>query len=398
MVRCFRPSLCLSFAARPIQGADDVIRILHVFRKMDLGGAETLIMNLYHEIDRSEIQFDFVVHVPEKGALDDEIRAMGGKIYVAPMYNIVNYPVYTAWWHRFLTEHPEYTLVHGHIGSSAAVYLKTAKTLGRYTVAHGHNTRDTIFNPTECLFRIMSFPTRYVADHFFCCSRQAGVDMYGKKVGMSDRCEVLRNAIRVEKYQFTQETRERVRRGMHIADEICVVGHVGRMTRQKNHDWILEVFRAFHRLHPASQLWLIGKGELEEKLKKKTAEMGLKDSVLFLGTTQRVQDYLQAMDLFLFPSRFEGLGNVLIEAQAAGLPCVVSEAIQDEAVLSTDRVARLELSQDVQVWAETVENYINKGKEQRAQQAENVIEAGFDFRQTAGKLADFYRLHAKNGI
>lgn len=365
-----------------------MIRILHVIGRMGSGGAETMIMNLYRKIDRSQIQFDFVVHTDKKAFYDDEIHALGGKIYSTKRYNIINYFSYKKFWDDFFEQHPEYQIVHGHINSSAAVYLSSAKRHGKIAVAHSHATKNTKRNLRAYAFDISAYPIRLIADYFWGCSLQAGLDRFGKKVVCSDRFRVLNNGIETEKYTYSPQIREIIRSQYKISNNTYVVGHVGRFTYAKNHDFLIDIFEKMHQTMTDSKLMLIGTGELKNTIREKVQRLHLEADVIFVGQVKNVYDYLQAMDVFVFPSVFEGLGIALIEAQAAGLPCVVSENIQEEAKLPCDLVHTLNIDDGAMHWAEQIQEL--QGTE-RKDTSQAVKGAGFDIEESANELQEFYQ-------
>lgn len=364
-----------------------MIRVLHVIGKMDIGGAETLLMNIYRNIDRNKIQFDFMVHTAEESFYDKEIRKMGGKIYRTSRFNIFNLRTYIQFWNNFFPEHPEYRIVHGHINSSAAVYLSLAKKYHRIAVVHSHATKSTEKNLRTLAFRLCSYPVRYIADYYFGCSVQAGIDRFGMKVADSRYFCVLKNGIESRKYSYDVSKRLKVRVELGISENQIVVGHVGRFTAAKNHKFLIDLFSVFNRKYPNSVLCLIGQGELEDTLRNQVQTLKIEDKVLFLGTTDRVNDYLQAMDVFVFPSLFEGLGIALIEAQAAGLHCVVSQNIQEEADIKAGLITKLNLSDSWEKWADQI--YL-AACDDRFDTQRHIEQTGFDISSSVRQLTEFY--------
>lgn len=223
----------------------------------------------------------------------------------------------------FFREHTEYFIIHGHINSSAAIYLSSAKKHGRVAVVHSHATKSGKWTPRALAFYFFSYPIRYIADYFFACSKQAGADRFGKRVTGTEWFRVLNNGINTSKYVFSGEVRRKMREKYSIHDNDVVVGHVGRFVPQKNHEFLLKVFAEVSKMEPNAKLWMIGEGELEKHIRRLADRLGIGEDVRFIGVTDRVHEYLQAMDVFVFPSVCEGLGIALIEAEAAGLPCVV---------------------------------------------------------------------------
>ncbi|MBQ8495105.1 MAG: glycosyltransferase [Clostridia bacterium] len=202
------------------------IRILHVIRLMNHGGVESMIMNLYRSIDRTKIQFDFVETSDIAGAYEEEILSLGGRVYHCPRYNGKNHFAYTRWWDRFFREHPhEHPIVHGHLGSTAAIYLSIAKKHGAFAIAHSHSAGEG-----SVLYRVFSYPTRYIADHFFACSRDAGMARYGRQVGSdSGRCTILKNAVNTNRFLYDSARRERIRSQLSIPPDAPVINTLLRM-------------------------------------------------------------------------------------------------------------------------------------------------------------------------
>ncbi len=371
------------------------IRILHVIGIMDRGGAEAMIMNLYRNIDRTRIQFDFVVHSPTSGVYEPEIRALGGKFYHCPKFTPKNLPAYTKWWNNFFrSEGKQYTLVHGHIGSSAAVYLSIAKKYRKFTIAHSHNT-SVVKSLMQNLYDVAAYPTRYIADYFFACSREAGVDRYGSKVVLDKfRFSVLNNAIDTAQYAYSQEIRNSVRNSLGIAPHTTVIGHVGRFAPQKNHTFLLDIFAAAAKKCADLHLLLAGDGPLRTEMEQKAKNLGIAEKVTFLGIRSDVNELLMAMDVFLFPSLYEGLGVVLIEAQTAGLPCLVSHTIPDEATLADVLIFRHTLVASAEDWSNHLLKILQE-KGSRNSQVEQACAKGYDIHTTAKWLEEFYLGKAK---
>ena len=365
------------------------IRILQVIGVMNRGGAETMIMNFYRNIDRSKIQFDFAENSFDTAAYDEEITQLGGKIYRCPHFSGKNYFAYKKWWKAFFNEHAdEYTAIHGHIGSCAAIYLAEAKKHGIYTIAHSHN----IFRKTihDVVFRFFSFPTRYIADYFFACSAKAGISRYGNRKAKGNNFCVLNNAIDVKKFEFNEEIRCKIRNYFGFTDDQRIYGHVGRFETQKNHIFLLQIFRKIVDETPNAILLLVGGGVLESQIRNEIKQLGIEKNVIFAGIRDDVNDMLQAMDFFVFPSLVEGLGIVLIEAQASGLNCFISDAVPDEAILIPDFVTKIALKNKAEVWADTILNHTSKDTVMRKSCNKLVANAGYDIEQMANWLSNFY--------
>lgn len=372
-----------------------IARILHVVWKMDRGGAETMIMNLYRNIDRSKVQFDFIVHTNQKCSYDEEILALGGKIYNIPRFNGKNYIKYQNAWKQFFKEHKEYKLIHGHLGSTAAIYLSIAKKNGLYTIAHSHNTNNIVSMKGK-LYSLFSYPTRHIADFFFGCSNDAGVDRFGEKVVSSKKFKVINNAIKVQDFMFSKSVRAMKRMEFSL-NEKFVIGHIGRFNTQKNHTFLIDIFKKVHEKNDNAILMLVGDGSLRNDMERRIASLGLRENVIFTGVRSDIEDLLQAMDIFVFPSLFEGLGIVTVEAQASGLPCIVSDVIPKEAFV-TNLVESISLESSINTWVDTILKY-SKDYE-RVNTYKEIKSNGYDIYDTVNWLESFYlkRSNVKNGV
>ena len=370
------------------------IRILHVIGIMNRAGAEAMIMNLYRNINRERVQFDFVENSLKPAAYDNEIEELGGRIFRCPHYTGKNHNEYVSWWKSFFKRYAqEYRIIHGHIGSTASIYLGIAKRFGLYTIAHSHNTHGGI-SLQEIMYRVYSYRTRYIADFFFACSLQAGIDRFGiRTTRKTERFKVLNNAIDTDEFAFNPLARTRVRSNLGLSDEL-IVGHVGRFVDQKNHDYLIDVFWELSKLNSQVRLLLVGDGPLRTQIEKKVRALNIENKVIFTGVRDDVSDLMQAMDVFVFPSKKEGLGVVLIEAQTSGLPCVISDRIPEEAIISERLMDIMSLKASPGDWAERI---LLKKQKKRLDNTEEVRSAGYDIRETARWLEDFYCERSEQG-
>lgn len=363
-----------------------MIRVLHVIGAMDRGGAETMIMNLYRAFDRSVVQFDFMVHEERECDYDKEIEQLGGKIYRVPRFTGVNGLTYKRAFRKFFEEHGEHAIVHGHIGSSAALYLAEAKRAGRFTIAHSH-AQNFPLDLGQLGFRVLSYPTRFIANCFFACSYEAGKDRFGKAVAESGCFTVLNNGLDLSLYQCDQAIHEAAKRALGFGD-VPLLGHVGRLAPEKNHRFLFDVFVQVRKAIPEAHLVLVGRGPLQEDLKQRTEELGIADAVSFLGIREDVPQVLKAFDVFLLPSVKEGLAIASIEAQAAGLPTFLSTGVPEIAVL-TEKAQRIPLADGAQVWADLCIEALRADASHEDEVAA-IRESGFDGNDSAQWLFDFY--------
>lgn len=369
------------------------IRILHVLGNTQLGGAESRIMDLYRHLDRSRVQFDFLVHTDREGFFDKEIYELGGQIYRVPRFRMYNYFSYKKAMKAFFETHHDYRAVQGHITSTASVYLPLAKKAGiPVTIAHARSAgvdKGAKGALTRWLRRNLSHKT----DYMFTCSELAGISVFGKKAVQEGKTVFIPNAIDCKKFAYDEEMRKKVRKELGISDKY-VIGHVGRFHYSKNHEYLL---RVLERLCTRKQnndgeadrdyaLILLGEGAGMEAAKSLAKELGIEDRVHFLGSHGDICRYYQAMDYFVYPSRFEGLPGTVIEAQTAGLKCLISDAICDE-VQVTDLVKAMSIQDDPDKWAAYVESTADYT---RRSYLEEIVQAGFDVENQAEKMMKFY--------
>ena len=363
-----------------------MLRVLHSVSNMARAGIETMLMNYYREIDRSQIQFDFLANKPVPGEYDGEIHDMGGRVFVSPGLNPVHFPRYKRFMADLLHSNPEIRIVHAHNEAMGYYALKSAKDAGiAVRIAHAHNTQ---------IIRDYKYPLKLIckrllpgaATDYWSCGRDAGIYYYGEERWNASGF-ILRNAIDVSKFAFRQEERERLRQ-LHGLEKCFVIGHVGRFNVQKNHSRLLDIFAEIAKAVPEARLALIGTGELEPSVKEKARAIGIQDKTLFLGQMADVSEWYQAMDCFVLPSLFEGLPVVGIEAQASGLPCVFSDRVTDEVILSPG-ARRLSLDAEDTEWAREIMT-TRQSEMKRTQGMDVVRQAGYDIHEEARKLQEIY--------
>lgn len=362
-----------------------LIRVLHVLGALNRGGAETVVMNLYRNIDRNKLQFDFIIHTEDDCDYSDEIKSLGGKIYSIPKYTGKNHFQYKNAWKVFFRDHGEYKLIHGHVRSTASIYLKIAKDYGLTTISHSHSTSSGK-GLSASIKDTLQYPIRHIADYLFACSRPAGIWLFGKKACQKENFYVLNNAIDAKKFIFNKDARINIRKEFSVENKI-VIGHVGRFSSEKNHTFLIEVFEKIYNKNKNTILMLVGTGGMLPQIKNKVSELGLTDGVIFTGVRPDIPELLHAMDVFVFPSLFEGLGMVAIEAQASGLNCVVADTIPNEAFI-TDLIKSVPLSSSVDIWANKILGY-SAGYERRDTYDE-ICNKGYDIAGNSKWLEDFY--------
>lgn len=361
-----------------------MIRVLQVFGGLDRGGSETIVMNLYRNIDRDRIQFDFVTHQAVKGDYEDEIEKLGGRIFRIPRYKVINHLSYIKAWKNLLRNHPEWKIVHGHMYTLASIYLNVAKKEGRLTIAHSHNTSNGK-GVKAFVQDMIEKPLPSIADRFMACSDDAGLWLFGEDIIKSDRYLILPNAIDVDRFRYNEKTRLNMRNSLNIEDKI-VLGHVGRYNYQKNFPFLLELIDKLRDINPRYLLLQIGDGKENKELKDLIKEKNLEDSVKLLGVRDDIPNLMQAMDFFVFPSVYEGLGIVAVEAQASGLRCLVSDKIPAEVQL-TKLVEYLPIDNGVEEWIHLI---INSELGHRSDESYHIKEANYDIKQTTNIITKYY--------
>ena len=362
------------------------IRVLHNIASLHFGGAQAFLMNVYNNIDREKVQFDFVVTPEEKKDLYEQVEQMGGRIFVCPKYTGKNHFAYCRWWNDFFAEHPEYHVIHGHVRSTASIYLKIAQKYGLVTIAHSHSTSNGS-GISAIVKNIMQLPIRYTADYLFACSDKAGKWLYGEKATKQPNYRMIPNGVDLKRFAFHEEKRRQMRNQLKITEDTFVVGHIGRITVPKNHQFLVELFVAYHKENPKSRLLLVGDGELFEAVQQQCTQLGIREAVIMVGSKTNTEDYYQAMDIFVFPSLWEGLPVSVVEAQANGLICLLSDVITRDVDL-TDQVKYLSLNEKSR-WINEIARACPRPR--TAASPENMKKLQpFDASVVAKQLQDFY--------
>lgn len=352
------------------------MRVLHIVGQLGYDGLEAVVMNYYRHVDTERVQFDFVVTTPKKERYDDEILARGGNVYRLPprTRKSVSYMRALA---KLLKEN-RYEIVHIHKNSaSMTMEAFVAKCCGIKTIiGHSHNTSCNVLWQHYLLKPFLNF---FLTDRF-ACSEEAGHWVFGKR----DDVKVINNAVDLEVFRFDENVREAYRKELGMEDNF-VVGFVGRFHPQKNPLFLMEIFAEVYQKDPSARLLLIGEGEMKEQMADHAKELGILPAVRFLGKRDDIPRLLAAMDVFLLPSRYEGLGLAAVEAMAAGLTCVVSDRVPCPNMAG--RKIALPLEAKPEAWAETL---LRAGNLPRDTVGEAIRENGYDIAAEAEKLTEFY--------
>lgn len=331
---------------------EEPIRVLQIIGFVCGGGVESVIMNYYRNIDRKKIQFDFVIDGNGKTSIDDEIISLGGKVYRVEPYT-KNLFKNICQIYRIIKKN-DYKIVHSNMNTLSVFSLFAAWLAGaKVRILHNHSTsikKEKIRSIIKYILRPFAvlFANKYVA-----CSKLAGEWMYGKKMMQSGKVKILNNAIDVDSFAYNENLRKDLRNGFNIAENTLVIGHVGRFMYQKNHDFLVDIFKEIHKKEKNSLLILIGDGSLRRLIEKKVKDYGLQNNVKFLGLRKDVKNLYNIMDVFILPSWYEGLPVVSVEAQANGLLCFVSDKVSKECKISSS-IYFISLVEDAKFWSKKI--------------------------------------------
>lgn len=366
-----------------------MVRILQCVNSMDRAGLETMLMNYYRNIDRNEIQFDFLTHRPYKSDYDDEILTMGGRVYHAPRLYPQNYLKYFAYMKSFFKEHPEYKIVHSHIDSMSYLPLLAAKKAGvPVRIAHSHNTAiDKDFK--YILKQYFRMKITSAANVYFACGEEAGKFLFVNKP-----FELIPNAIAPDNFIYNAEARKCIRAELGVENKL-VIGHIGRMSYQKNHMFLIDIFKELSVMCPDAVLMLVGVGEKEQEIRQHVKTLGIDSSVRFLGKRNDAYRIYQAMDMFVLPSLFEGVPVVGIEAQFCDLPCFFSDNIPSE-VKFNSKCRFIPLRAGAKYWAKQIFSACNE-LDTRSSLREEILNSQYDINKAKSILTDkYYKLSGVN--
>lgn len=365
----------------------NLIRVLHVLAQRPSGGIGSFLYNMHSNIDTSKVQFDYLIcDENAQGEFDNRVKSLGGRVYVlSPLRNRKLF-VYIYELCNFFKKYKEYNIVHGHLANAASIYFFIAKRYGiNHRIIHSHNTKYSDYKLNSIRNYFLQLPLKKVANRFFACSLKAADFLYGKKHVEQNKVEIIQNAIDAKRFRFDNCIRNNVKRELGLEDKF-VLGHVGAFVPQKNHSFLIDIFNEVYKQNPNTVLLLIGTGILEQEIKEKVKSLGLDDAVFFLGRRIDVNKLMQGFDIFLLPSLYEGLPLVGIEAQAAGLKCLISDTVTEE-IKITDLVDFISLS-SLSEWTKTILKYENNYN--RKDTYEEIVNAGYDVAHAAEKLQNFY--------
>ncbi len=361
------------------------IRILQVVTIMNMGGLENFLMNIYRNIDRSKVQFDFLVHRSDRGVFDDEIERLGGKIFRMPPIRPSRFFSYQKELKTFFKTHV-YKVVHSHLNENSALVLKVAKELSiPVRIAHSHAKATA--GPYKFLRELIKKRISIYSTLNLACSYDAGKWLYS-----SEKFKIINNSIDVDRFRYSSNAAylKSLKKTLELKENDHVVGAVARFSPTKNHSFMIDVFNEYLKLNKNAKLLLVGDGDLKKAIAQKCKELGLEKNVVFAGNVKNPEDYLSIMDIFLITSFNEGFGIVAVEAQCSGLPILMTDTIPQEIEL-TQLTYRNKLDENPAKWAKTLLSIQAVNMDNvRHSYAELIKSGGYDVRENAGKLINLY--------
>ena len=358
-----------------------MIRVLQYIPAFDYGGIETFIGNIYKNIDKNKIQFDFLVEIDINKDIANILRKDGAQIYQVPnmTVNVLKYIKAI----DNLIKKKNYKIIHCHDSLSRPLLPMIGRLRGvPHIIFHSHSAS---YGNVKKVFlrRILKNISILFSNHYLACSKEAAEFCFGKR--KAKKSIIIKNAIELEKYKYNKEVRKEARKELNIENSF-VVGHVGRFCEVKNHNFIIDVFTEVKRKIPDSKLVLVGDGPLFVDIKEKIEKLKLHDDVILTGTRPDVENILQAIDVFIFPSQSEGLGIVGIEAQACGLKVFASEKIPVDMKIS-NLVEFVSLNKDAEFWAKRI---IEAKEYKRKNNYAEIQNSAYNIKKVGKEMQDFY--------
>lgn len=361
------------------------IKIAQVIGKAINGGTETLWMNYYKFIDRTKVQFDFLVESESKIINKEEIERLGGHVVIIPSYNNVFKYMKTL---KKIFKDNKYDIVHSNMSTLSVFTLRAAKKAGiNVRIAHSHSTSNKKEWKKNVLKNMLRPFSKKYATHYFSCSELAGRYLFGNKTVDKGQVTIINNAIDINRFKFNKESRINIRKELGINDNMILLGNVGRFQAQKNQLYLLDIFNEYNKINPNSKLLILGDGPLKEELINKTSKLNLDDKVIFAGVKTNPEDYYSAMDCFILPSLYEGLPVVGIEVQASNLPFFMSDKITKECMLN-DNVYSLSIKDEPKKWAECINDKITLSNDRGES---TLVGTKYDLKYEANVVSELYK-------
>lgn len=370
-------------------------KILHIVGGMGKGGTETMLMNIYRKINRSKIQFDFLYTTNEETYYDKEIKKLGGNIFRIEPLNIFNINKMVNQISDCINQNGPYQAIHAHTLFNCGIAMKAAKKSGvDIRISHAHTTSDNEVGLIRKIY--ISLMRKLIlgnSTNLLACSDLAGEYLFGLENIKSDKYTMFPNLISYENIiDVNHEEIEKFRIENKLQKDDLVIGHIGTFKESKNQKFLLKIVKVLKEKNKNVKLLLVGDGSMRDELETMCKDLDISDKVIFTGTRDDIDVILNSMDVFVFPSTFEGLGLVLLEAQAAGLPCVVSEAIQPEADLQLGLFSKLNLDDGAESWANKIIEVSGKKETDKQKILDAFDKQGYSTEKCISKLLSIYKI------
>ena len=361
---------------------EEPIRVLHIVGAMYPGGFENFIMNLYENMYRDKIQFDIVVHMRKENDYVDKIKQMGGRVYELP--RLTGNPIANLKQLYRIVKDNQYKIMIRHTSNALVVpQLFVAKKAGAKVICHSHNETD----PKVLLHKLGKLFMDVSVNERFACSENAGLWMFGKKT-----YKVVHNAISIDKFLYRAEAGNKIRKEFGLSEK-KVYGHIANFIQSKNHMFLLSIYKEISKIDESAVFFCVGEGDLRPEIEEEIKRLEMQDKVILTGIRKDVPDFMSCFNVLVFPSKFEGLPLTLIEAQAAGLPCLISDTITKDVIVTENLVEMESIEQNPSVWAKRAISMSEKRN--RECQYESIAKAGYDIKTLAKEYENLFEELAK---
>ncbi|MEH7106951.1 glycosyltransferase family 1 protein [Bacillus sp. JJ1764] len=367
-------------------------RILHIVSSMQRGGAETLIMNIYRNINRDKIQFDFITHSLVKGDFDDEIQQLGGHIYHIRSLGQLGPIQYIKELLRVMKMYP-FAAVHAHTDYQSGFPALAAKLSGipkRICHSHSTNWQRGASNKEKITLKLLQSCIRFSATHYCCCSEEAGSFLFGRELINRGKVKILNNGIDPSEFVRSINDRQQIIKELNLSKDAKIIGHVGRFSESKNHIFLLQVLKKLTEQDSSYVALLIGDGPLRKEVEEEAGRMGLLKNIRFLGVRADISRFMNAFDLFLFPSKFEGFGIVTIEAQCSGTPCIISDTVPKSTDMGLDLTTYISLEESLDHWCFKIKEALMSTKPDSDLIVQQIDKRGYSIKENVKEWNDLY--------
>lgn len=376
-----------------MEAKKDINRVLHIVSTLDRGGAETLLMNVYRNLDRSFFQFDFVSHTTEKCDYDDEIIKLGGRIYKIPSLGQIGTISYITELKKIMSSH-SYVAVHSHTDYQSGFPALAAKLCGiKNRICHAHSNhwaKGSSFKERSIL-KILQIMIKLFATEFCACSNDAARFLFGKRKANKGQFNLLKNGIELTQFiDSASDSKDSVLQELDLTRNVKIIGHVGRFSHSKNQIFILKVLKKLLEEDSSFVALFIGEGPLKNEIKKEAEGLGILDHIRFLGVRIDISRLMSAFDVFLFPSLFEGFGIVTIEAQSSGTPCVISNTVPKSTDMGLGLISFVDLDASLDVWCREIKEAILIERPNKESIMSNVSKRGYNIQNNVNSWLELY--------